>query len=98
MGGHGPILHPSTPFGVDHGGCLVHFRLKPTATHGVALRATLGVILFSCVLGDANAQSEPADWPAQVQAQAPRNATPGESRTVSWKRLVPNLVDDQRKI
>jgi len=30
VGGHGPILNSSTPFGVDLGGWLVFRRLKPT--------------------------------------------------------------------
>jgi membrane-associated phospholipid phosphatase len=57
------------------------------------------VVVLFCFLGDANAQSEPLGRAVpQEQAQAPKNVTPGESRPVSWKGLVPNLVDDQRQI
>src|SRR5271167_381676 len=37
-GRHGPIVHRSTPFGVDDGGWLVFRRLKPTATRSRPLR------------------------------------------------------------
>jgi len=60
-GCHGPVLHRSTPFGrsgLREGGGLGFRRLKPTATHGVALRATRGADNVS--LSSLRVRSRPA--------------------------------------
>jgi membrane-associated phospholipid phosphatase len=61
----------------------------------------LAVGAFFCFLGGATAQSEPGGGPtplSEEHAQAPNGVTPSEPRGVSWRSLVPNLLDDQRQI
>ena len=69
--------------------------------HSKSHSGALAAIVLFCFVGGANAQSEPAGGVAlvsQERTQAPPNAASGESRTVSWKSLGPNLADDQRRI
>jgi membrane-associated phospholipid phosphatase len=66
-------------------------RLLPEA-------AALPVLLLVAVPSLSLGQQPPQNSPANLPASAPSAVTPPVARDVSWKLLVPNILDDQERV